>query len=89
MKKILIPLPDTDFDLTEVSVPWKLFAEKKYQIVFATEHGKRAFCDPKLVAGVIFGQLGAEKEAIEFYRELEKSNNFLHPIQYHEIIPRI
>ena len=24
MKRILIPLPDNDFDLTEVAVPWKL-----------------------------------------------------------------
>lgn len=87
MKKILIPLPDHDFDLTEVAVPWKLFRNKNYNIVFATEHGNRAYCDPKLITGVLFGQLGAEKEAIEFYRELEKSEEFLHPIKYNQIIP--
>ena len=87
MKKILIPLPDNDFDLTEVAVPWKLFVQQNHQITFATENGNRAYCDPKLITGVIFGQLGAGKQAIEFYKELEKTENFLHPLRYHEIIP--
>jgi putative intracellular protease/amidase len=87
MKKILIPLPNRDFDLTEVSVPWKLFKQKGYEVVFSTEKGTRAYCDPKLITGVIFGQLGATKEAISFYREMEKSPEFLHPIKYDEINP--
>jgi putative intracellular protease/amidase len=86
MKRILIPLPDNDFDTTEVAVPWKLFSQKKYDITFATENGNRAYCDPKLLTGVIFGQLGAEKEAIKFYKELEQNENFLHPIKYSDII---
>lgn len=87
MKKILIPLPDNDFDLTEVAVPWKLFTQKNYQVIFATENGNRAYCDPKLITGVIFGQLGATKEAISYYRELEQDNAFLHPIKFANIIP--
>jgi len=87
MKRILIPLPDHDFDLTEVAVPWKLFKQKGYEVVFATQNGNRAYCDPKLISGVIFGQLGATKEAIEFYREMERSNEFLHPIKYTAIQP--
>ncbi len=86
MKKILIPLPNNDFDTTEVAVPWKLFSQKKYEITFATENGNRAYCDPKLLTGVIFGQLGAEKEALQFYKELEQNENFLHPIKYSNII---
>jgi putative intracellular protease/amidase len=87
MKKILIPLPTHDFDLTEVSVPWKLFKQKGFEIVFATEQGARAYCDPKLITGVIFGQLGATKEAISFYRDMENSHEFLHPTKYEEINP--
>jgi putative intracellular protease/amidase len=87
MKRILIPLPDHDFDVTEVSVPWKLLRQKGYEVVFATEQGKRAFCDPKLITGVIFGQLGASKEAIAFYREMEQRDEFLHPIKYSAIVP--
>lgn len=85
MKKILIPLPDADFDLTEVAVPWKLLTRQRHQVIFATEKGLVAHCDPKLIAGVIFGQLGAEKEALGFYRELEKDESFLHPIKYSDI----
>lgn len=86
MKKILIALPNNDFDLTEVAVPWKLFSLKKCDIVFATENGSRAFCDPKLITGVIFGQLGAQKEAIQFYKELEQTTQFLNPIKFIDII---
>jgi putative intracellular protease/amidase len=85
MKKILIPLPDKDFDLTEVAVPWKLFKNKGYTVVFATENGKVAQTDPLLITGVIFGQLGAKPEAIAFYKELEKSKEFLNPIAFQEI----
>ena len=87
MKRILIPLPNNDFDLTEVAVPWKLLKSKGFELVFATEHGERAYCDPKLITGVIFGQLGATKEAIGFYRQMEQSTNFLHPIKYEDINP--
>ncbi len=87
MKKILIPLPDNDFDLTEVAVPWKLLSQKNYEIIFATENGNRAYCDPKLIKGVIFGQLGAEKKAIKFYRELEQNEKFLYPVTYKNIAP--
>lgn len=85
MKHILIPIPDKDFDLTEVAVPWKLFKNKGYKITFATENGNIGQVDPLLIKGVIFGQLGAKPEAIQFFRELEKSDEFKKPIKYEEI----
>lgn len=85
MKKILIPLPDQDFDLTEVAVPWKLLTDKGYNVTFATAKGKVAQTDPLLIDGVIFGQLGAKKRAIGFYRELEKTSEFLHPICFSDV----
>jgi len=87
MKKILIPLPNKDFDLTEVSVPWKLFKNAGHEVVFATATGTVAQTDPRLISGVIFGQLGAKKDALGYYRELEKSVEFLHPIAYAQINP--
>jgi putative intracellular protease/amidase len=36
---VLVPLPDRDFDVTEVAVPWKLLAEAGREVVFATEEG--------------------------------------------------
>ena len=83
--KILIPLPNKDFDLTEVSVPWKLFKDKGYEVIFATENGEKGLVDPKLITGVIFGQLKAKPKAIEIFRQLEKDDAFLNPILYSEI----
>jgi putative intracellular protease/amidase len=81
--QILVPLPDTDFDTTEVSVPWKLLAEAGHEVVFATERGGAApACDPRLLSGVIFGQLGAAPEAIECYREMADSAPFQAPLSW-------
>jgi len=86
-KKILIPLPDHDFDPTEVCVPWKLLTLDGYTTVFATEKGVKAQCDQMLVRpeGVLFGQLGAEEEAKQFYKEMEATDNFCNPIQWSDI----
>jgi putative intracellular protease/amidase len=83
--KILIPLPNKDFDLTEVSVPWSIFKSKGYEVIFATEDGNQAETDPLLITGVIFGQLGAKPEAIQLYRDLEKTSAFKSPIKYKEV----
>jgi putative intracellular protease/amidase len=68
--RVLVPLPDTDFDVTEVAVPWKLLTEAGHEVVFATEHGAVPTADPLLLTGVVFGKLGAEPEPIAFYREI-------------------
>jgi putative intracellular protease/amidase len=79
MAKILFPLPDRDFDVTEVAVPWKLLREAGHEPVFATETGATPACDPLLITGVVFGKLGARPEAIAFYRELEQAPEFVAP----------
>ena len=64
-----MPLPDHDFDTTEVAVPWRLLRDAGHEVVFATEHGDRApACDPRLLDGVIFGRLGAEPEPMRVLR---------------------
>jgi putative intracellular protease/amidase len=80
--KILFPLPDKDFDVTEVAVPWKLLTEAGHQVVFATEAGATPACDPLLITGVVFGLLGAREEPIAFYREMEKSPEFAKPVAW-------
>lgn len=79
MATVLLPLPDRDFDVTEVAVPWKLLVEAGHQVVFATETGTTPTCDPVLLTGVLFGKLGARPEPIAFYREMEKSPEFTSP----------
>lgn len=76
---VLMPLPDLDFDVTEVAVPWKLLTEAGHRVVLATEGGATPACDPLLLTGVVFGKLGARPEPISFYRELERSPEFSAP----------
>ncbi|CAN5545809.1 hypothetical protein BH09MYX1_BH09MYX1_16390 [soil metagenome] len=38
MATVLVPLPDVDFDTTEVAVPWKLLRDAGHGFVFATEN---------------------------------------------------
>ncbi|TGK07712.1 hypothetical protein EHO59_06315 [Leptospira semungkisensis] len=91
MKTVLIPIPQIDFDPTEVSVPWKTLSQKGYKIVFATPSGTPGEADFRMVTGKGLGILSpvlkARKEDVEFYRELEKSNEFLSPKKYESIKP--
>jgi len=85
--RVLIPLPNVDFDVTEVSVPWRLLTRAGHRVVFATEQGARPQADPLLLTGVLFGQLGADPEPKAFYRELEASEEFQNPITWADIEP--
>src|SRR3954468_19901764 len=83
-----MPLPDRDFDTTEVAVPRKALREAGHEVVFATERGGEApACDPRLIDGVIFGRLGAQEDAIAAYRELEQAPEFGMPVSWGEIEP--
>jgi putative intracellular protease/amidase len=86
--KVLLPLPDRDFDTTEVAVPWRVLTDLGHEIVFATELGGTApACDPLLLTGVVFGRLGAETPAIADYRKLTESAEFAKPIAWADIEP--
>ena len=75
--RVLIPLPDRDFDVTEVAVPWRVLRDAGHQVVFATEQGGTVpAADPRLLSGVIFGQLGASPEAKRYYAELVTAAEF-------------
>jgi putative intracellular protease/amidase len=86
MARLLFPLPDRDFDLTEVAVPWKLLREAGHDVVFATEAGATPACDPLLLTGVVFGKLGAHAEPIAFYRELERCPEFVAPRRWSDCV---
>jgi putative intracellular protease/amidase len=86
--RILLPLPDHDFDVTEVAVPWRLLSDAGHEVVFATEHGRPSpQADPLLLTGVLFGQLGAEPEPRRFYDELTAAPEYRAPIAWTEIDP--
>ncbi len=85
MMKVLLPLPDKDFDITEVAVPWRLLTNAGYSVVFATENGGAApAADPHLFKSMIFG---AAKEAKEFYRQMSASPEFQKPLAWKGVNP--
>ncbi|MCF3130039.1 type 1 glutamine amidotransferase domain-containing protein [Streptomyces olivochromogenes] len=75
--RVLMPVPDRDFDVTEVAVPWRLLTEAGHEVVFATERaGTRPAADPRLLTGVLFGQLGAADEPKQWYEQLTEAPEF-------------
>ena len=81
-RRVLVPLPDHDFDVTEVSVPWRTLTAAGHEVVFATQHGAVPAGDPKLLDGVIFGQLGADPEPKALYREMLDDPAFNRPLEW-------
>jgi putative intracellular protease/amidase len=87
MARVLFPLPDKDFDVTEVSVPWKLLTRAGHQVVFASEAGARPEADPLLIRGVLFGKLGAAPEPLAWYREMQSSPEIAAPLTWDSLAP--
>lgn len=50
-KTVLIPLPNLDFDPSEVAVSWRILTSRGHQVVFATPDGKAAAADPLMLSG--------------------------------------
>eukprot|EP00656_Telonema_subtile_P017708 TRINITY_DN19542_c0_g1_i2.p1 TRINITY_DN19542_c0_g1~~TRINITY_DN19542_c0_g1_i2.p1 ORF type:complete len:265 (+),score=38.29 TRINITY_DN19542_c0_g1_i2:177-971(+) len=89
--RVLMPLPDSDFDTTEAAVTWSYLTRAGHQVIFATELGRDGptpQCDP-LLLGRCFALLGlgAEREAVECYERLLTDPSFNAPIAYSEIQP--
>ena len=88
MARVLMPLPDRDFDVTETAVPWKVLTRAGHEVVFATEAGGKApAADPLLLTGVIFGKLGAAPEAKAFYAEMQRAPSFQAPLSWSRVDP--
>ncbi|MCB9617484.1 MAG: DJ-1/PfpI family protein [Sandaracinus sp.] len=85
MARVLLPLPDRDFDVTEVAVPWHVLSEAGHEVVFATEAGATPAADPLLLTGVLFGKLGAEPDAKALYARLEHDPRFVAPLRWADL----
>ncbi|MFF4233418.1 type 1 glutamine amidotransferase domain-containing protein [Streptomyces sp. NPDC001820] len=84
--RVLMPVPDRDFDVTEVAVPWRILTDAGHQVVFATERANTLpAADPRLLTGVLFGQLGAASEAKEFYADLTRSEEFAATVAWADV----
>ena len=51
MGTVLIPIPDRDFDPTEVAVSWQVLRADGHRVVFATESGAPGVADDIMVTG--------------------------------------
>jgi putative intracellular protease/amidase len=78
-------VPDHDFDVTEVAVPWRLLVDAGHEVVFTTECGSAPAADPRLLDGVVFGKLGAEPEPKAFYAQLVESRELRATIPWGEV----
>ncbi|MGQ4511106.1 type 1 glutamine amidotransferase domain-containing protein [Streptomyces sp. DW26H14] len=84
--RILMPLPDRDFDVTEVAVPWRLLTEAGHHVVMATERaGTRPAADPRLLTGVLLGRLGAADEPRRWYEQLTRAPEFTDTVSWERV----
>ncbi|WP_234376809.1 type 1 glutamine amidotransferase domain-containing protein [Streptomyces sp. TP-A0356] len=84
--RVLMPVPDRDFDVTEVAVPWRLLTDAGHEVVLATERaGTRPAADPRLLTGVLFGRLGAEPEPRRFYEQLTTAPEFAATVSWADV----
>jgi putative intracellular protease/amidase len=87
MARVLMPLPDRDFDPTETAVPWRMLTREGHDVVFATEAGGAAPAgDARLLDGSL-GGLGPAAEPRALYDEMTRSPAFANPIAWSAIAP--
>ena len=95
MATVLIPIPDRDFDPTEVAVSWRVLTRNGHHVVFATESGEPGEADDVMVTGrgldvwstlpvlgaipIVGLMLRANKDGREAYRDMVRSTEFQRP----------
>jgi putative intracellular protease/amidase len=97
---VLIPIPDTDFDPTEVAVSWQVLTDDGHTVAFSTESGRAAAADDIMVSGrgldlwsqvpglgrvaVVGRLLRANRNARDAYAQMLKSTEYQHPVAWTE-----
>lgn len=89
MARILILLPQTDYDPSEVALPWLVWTQAGHEVCFATETGKPAACDPVTLTGqglpLIARSLQARVEAREAYAAMQADKNYNRPLSWAKV----
>jgi putative intracellular protease/amidase len=81
---VIFLMADYGNDPTETAIPWKVFTEAGFEVVFATEHGKAPACDSMMLTGWTGALLGAPKAAKKAYNQLVETATFQHPKSWTE-----
>ena len=88
-KRILMPLPSTDFDPTESGVPWRVLTQLGFEVIIATPSAVIPICDLRMLdghgLGVLAPLLMADQNGQESYREMAQSPAFQNPLNWQEI----
>jgi putative intracellular protease/amidase len=98
MSTVLIPIPDRDFDPTEVAVSWRVLTQAGHRVIFATQSGKPGVADDIMVTGrgldfwsalpvlgafrIVGLALRANKHGRSAYREMLASLEFRQPVSW-------
>jgi putative intracellular protease/amidase len=101
MATVLIPLPELDFDPTEVAVSWKVLTAHGHDVRFATPEARAARADELMLTGegldpwgfipglarlaLVGRALRADAHARTAYDELSQAASFRAPIAWSEI----
>jgi putative intracellular protease/amidase len=96
--RVLMPLPQRDFDPTEAAVTWKILSALGHRVVFATPEGEVAGADPMMLSGEGLDYwsripllskvrglgllLRANAAAREAYAQMQRDASFLGPEKY-------
>jgi putative intracellular protease/amidase len=100
MGTVLIPIPDRDFDPTEVAISWRVLSVNGHSVIFATQSGAPGVADDIMVTGrgldiwsalpglraitIVGRMLRANKDARRAYRDMMQSTEFQHPSSWTE-----
>lgn len=86
MARILIILPQSDYDPTEVALPWQVWRGAGHEVVFATETGAPASCDPITLTGeglpLLARSLRAKPEAGAAYAAMLDNPAYRAPLRW-------
>ncbi|WAJ42953.1 DJ-1/PfpI family protein [Mycobacterium sp. Aquia_216] len=98
MATVLVPIPDRDFDPTEVAVSWRVLTDNGHRVVFATESGTSGVADDIMVTGrgldiwsalPVLGSfplvglvLRANTRGRDAYAAMVRSQEYRHPVSW-------
>jgi putative intracellular protease/amidase len=98
MGTVLVPIPDRDFDPTEVAVSWRVLTRNGHRVVFATESGDPGVADDIMVTGrgldvwselpglraipLLGLMLRANKDGRDAYQEMLRSAEYQRPVSW-------
>lgn len=86
MARVLILLPDLDFDPTEAAVPWRELTRRGHDVRFATPSGRMAETDPRMLHGTGLGPwkrlLMADTDARDAFAAMAEDDTFRSPLRH-------